>query len=105
MRALLTILAARLIHAQEQVHLSLTGALDTMAIDFVVPAASTAVKVVYTGGSLVPDCKLQALNGYSAQWCTALMTGLGMNLPITYTISCDASECKPCVLALRPPDI
>ena len=77
--------------AQEQVHISLTGDATTMAVDFVVPPSDSAVTVSWGASASAPaDCKLDTLNTYKAQWCTALLTGLAPNTEYSYTISTSA---------------
>ena len=74
--------------AQEQVHLSLTGSTDTMAIDFV--ASQTSTLTYGTPGSppqsAPVDCKVATLNTYTASFCTAVMAGLAKDTLYTYTI-------------------
>jgi hypothetical protein len=79
--------------AQEQVHLSLTGATDSMAIDFVSSAGANTLTYGTPGSppqSAPVDCKTATLNTYTASFCTAVMTGLAKDTLYTYTIK-DAS--------------
>lgn len=92
MRAALALVAAASVCAQpEQVHLSLTGEVTSIAVDFVAPAAAASVTATYgTPAKNAPvSCVQQVLNKYAAQWCTAVFGGLEANTAYTYTLVAD----------------
>lgn len=74
--------------AQEQMHLSVTGHANEMALDFVAPANATDIAVTLVGrASAIPsDCVTATLNGYTAQFCTALFTSLTPATQYSYSV-------------------
>ena len=74
--------------AQEQLHLSLTGRDNEVALDFVIHPASATGVVVKLGASPIPtSCATATINKYTAQFCTALFTGLAPNSQYSYSVS------------------
>jgi hypothetical protein len=92
MRASLIAAAAAVVHAQpEQVHLSLTGSPTSIAVDFVAPAAATAITASYgsPAKAAAVNCVKEALNTFQANWCTAVFGGLAANTVYTYQLTAD----------------
>ena len=78
--------------AQEQLHLSLTGAANEVALDFVVhPANATQVAVTLNGAPVDADCTTATINAYTAQFCVALFSGLAPNTQYTYAVTSSAA--------------
>ena len=86
--------------AQEQMHLSLTGRPNEIALDFVVhPAASTGVSVFLDSTAVPASCNTATINKYTAQFCTALFSGLAPNTKYTYKVSSSAKTSPECASA------
>ena len=77
--------------AQEQMHLSVTGTAHEMALDFVASATATGVAVALDGAPVPADCVTATINEYTAQFCTALFTGLAPNTQHSYTVKSSAA--------------
>ena len=86
--ALLASLAAALAQP-EQVHLSLTADPAAVAVDFVAPAGAAGVGATFgsPAKSAAVDCVTQTLNTFTAQFCTAVFTGLLPNTVYPYTLT------------------
>ncbi len=87
-RALASAALLALSSAQEQLHLSVTGRANEMALDFIVhPATATGISVKLGSVSVPTDCETATINGYTAQFCVALFTGLASNTAYSYIVS------------------
>ncbi len=72
-----------------QIHLSLTGVANEMAIDFVAFADGQSVSYTPSGGVATvaaASCKEETMNEYTAYFCTAVMAPLAPETTYSYTV-------------------